>query len=241
MLPLGEAAVGGLVRPRRGEAASVEQREAVVAQLADDAHLVAVLEVRADAGQVDAHRMPCASSSSRGPMPESISSCGVLNAPPARITSRRTSARFAAGSVSARSAGAGRPRRRAERRGTRPRRRASRSSKTTFVTSACVCDDEVPVRLGRGVLRCARGCRSGGRWRVASGTSHRPAQAAVRRPASRSGRARCAGSGGSPRCARAPRQRFAARPGSRTGSRRAAPGRAARRWRRAGSSSSQPP
>ena len=32
--------------------------------------------------------MPWRSSSARGPMPESISSCGVLKAPPARITSR---------------------------------------------------------------------------------------------------------------------------------------------------------
>ena len=32
--------------------------------------------------------MPCCSSVARGPMPDSISSCGVLNAPPARITSR---------------------------------------------------------------------------------------------------------------------------------------------------------
>src|SRR3954471_23501523 len=33
--------------------------------------------------------MPNRSSSDRGPMPDSFSSCGVLNAPPARITSRR--------------------------------------------------------------------------------------------------------------------------------------------------------
>ena len=56
--PLGEAPVARLAVHGRGEAAPVEQGEPVVAKLAHDAHLVAVLEVRADAGQVDTNRDP---------------------------------------------------------------------------------------------------------------------------------------------------------------------------------------
>ena len=53
-------------------------------------HLVAVLQVAADARQVDAHGDAVrAAARAAGPMPDSISSCGVLKAPPQRITSRR--------------------------------------------------------------------------------------------------------------------------------------------------------
>ena len=71
----------------------------------DDRHFVAILKVLSDAGQIDARPDAVASRVACGPMPDSISSCGVLNAPPARITSRRRK-RLAASRRAARS-GAG--------------------------------------------------------------------------------------------------------------------------------------
>ena len=55
----------------------------------DDADLVAVLQVPPDTRQTRrAVRCRAARGRSRGPIPESIRSCGVLKAPPARMTSR---------------------------------------------------------------------------------------------------------------------------------------------------------
>ena len=58
----------------------------------DDRHFVAILEVLADAGEIDAHRDAVRLEPVAAPMPDSISSCGVLNAPPARMTSRAANA-----------------------------------------------------------------------------------------------------------------------------------------------------
>ena len=69
------------------------QQGEVLPHPADDADLVAVLQVLPTPGRSTRHGMPNRSSSALGPTPESFSSCGVLKAPPARITSRRTSTR----------------------------------------------------------------------------------------------------------------------------------------------------
>ena len=99
------------------EGGAVEQRE-VLRHLADETDLVAVLQVLADAWQVDPTRRPGGRSgvpsspqsaharhrhprwtrgARRSPIPESISSCGVLNAPPQSTTSpcASTNTRFA--------------------------------------------------------------------------------------------------------------------------------------------------
>ena len=105
--PLGEAAVARLAVHGGAKLQPVEQGEPVVAHFADDTHLVAVLEVRADARQVDAapgSRAPRAPLADR--CPRASGAAASLNAPPARITSRRTSTRFKA--AMGRAGGAGR-------------------------------------------------------------------------------------------------------------------------------------
>ena len=135
-------------------------------------------------------------------------------------------------------ASADRPRRRAAARGSRPRRRSSSSSKTTFVDERMRLHDEVAVRLGRRLQDVLARAVSAA---VGRGQRHEPQarQAAVVRPASHSGRARCAGSGGSPR-AREPRRMERCASSARAAAHRISAEQRrvvqARRWRRAGSS-----
>ena len=94
------AAVGGVYAFVTRECSHVTTARSPLANLApakhppvlfhaiDHADLVAVLEIGPDAGRSTRTSMPCRSSSSLGPMPDNIKSCGVLNAPPQRITSR---------------------------------------------------------------------------------------------------------------------------------------------------------
>ncbi len=173
--PLAEAAVARPVALGRREAAPVEQGEPVAAELAHDAHLVAVLEVRADAGQVEPDRDPVRlellARADPGELQELRRREGAagqdhLAADEHAASSRRPTARE--------TPGAGRRRRRAAHRGTRRPPRSSRRRRRGHESQA------------RASAR--PGCRAApppSRWMcsrvplrrpfaVASGTSHSP-------------------------------------------------------------------